>query len=52
MYYISTSLKYYNLDPRHYFNLSGLFWDAMLKITKVELEGISYPKSIFLLKEL
>ena len=38
---ISTSLKYYDLDPCHYFSLSGLSWDAMLKMTKVELEKIS-----------
>ena len=41
--FISTSLKYYNLDPFHYFNLSGLSLDAMLKMTKVELEKISDP---------
>ena len=39
--FISTSLKYYNLDPCHYFSLPGLSWDAMLKMTKVELEKIS-----------
>ena len=36
--FISTSLKYYNLDPCHYFSAPGLSWDAM---TKVELEKIS-----------
>ena len=41
--FISTSLKYYNLDPCHYFSLPGLSWDAMLKMTKVELEKISDP---------
>ena len=35
--FISTILKYYNLDPCHYFILPGLSWDAMLKMTKVEL---------------
>ena len=39
--FISTSLKYYNLDPCHYFSTPGLSWDAMLKMTKVELERIS-----------
>ena len=39
--FISTSLKYYNLDPCHYFSAPGLSWDAMLKMTKVELEKIS-----------
>ena len=39
--FISTCLKYYNLDPCHYFSAPGLSWDAMLKITGVELEKIS-----------
>ena len=39
--FISTSLKYYNLDPCHYFRALGLSWNAMLKMTKVELEKIS-----------
>ena len=39
--FISTCLKYYNLDPCHYFSSPGLSWDAMLKMTKVELEKIS-----------
>ena len=33
--FISTSLKYYNLDPCHYFSAPGLSWNAMLKMTKV-----------------
>ena len=39
--FISTNVKYYNLDPCHYFSAPGLSWDAMLKMTKVELEKIS-----------
>ena len=39
--FISTSLKYYNLDTCHYFSAPGLSWDAILKMTKVELEKIS-----------
>ena len=35
---ISTNLKYYGLDPCHYFSAPGLSWDAMLKMTKIELE--------------
>ena len=34
--FISTCLKYYNLDPCHYFSAPGLSWDAILKMTKVE----------------
>ena len=44
-------MKYYNLDPTHYFSAWGLSWDAMLKMTKIQLEKISDPdKHIFLLK--
>ena len=43
MYFIFTCLKYYNLDPCHYFSAPGLSWDAMLKMTGVTLEKISDP---------
>ena len=49
--FISTSLKYYNLDPCHYFSAPGLSWDAMLKMTKVELEKLVMLIYIFLLKK-
>ena len=39
--FIDACLKYDNLDPCHYFSAPGLSWDAMLKMTKVELEKIS-----------
>ena len=39
--FINTSLKYYELDPCHYFSAPGLSWDAMLKMTDVKLEKIS-----------
>ena len=46
---MSTCLKYYNLDPTHYFSAPELSWDAMLKMTKVELEKISdSEKHIFI----
>ena len=38
---IGTCLKYYGLDPCHYFSSPGLSWDAMLKMTGVKLEKIS-----------
>ena len=38
---IDTCLKYYELDPCHYFSAPGLSWDAMLKMTDVKLEKIS-----------
>ena len=39
--FIDTCLKYYGLDPCHYFSSPGLSWDAMLKMTKVELEEVN-----------
>ena len=39
--FFSTCLKYYQLDPCHYFSSPGLSWDAMLKMTGVKLEKIS-----------
>ena len=37
----STCLKYYGLDPCYYVSSPGLSWDAMLKMTGIELEFIS-----------
>ena len=34
----STCLEYYKLDPCHYFTSPGLSWDAMLKMTDIQLE--------------
>ena len=39
--FIKACLNYYGLDPCHYFSAPGLSWDAMLKMTKIELETIS-----------
>ena len=39
--FISTCLDYYGLDPCHYFSSLGLSWDAMLKMTRIELKLIS-----------
>ena len=41
--FILTNLKYYSLDPCHYFSAPGLSWDAMLKMTRVTLEKINDP---------
>ena len=50
---IATSLRLYGLDPGHYFNSSGLSWDAMLKMTGVKLEKISdIGKYLFIKKGL
>ena len=39
--FTETCLKFYGLDPCHYFSFPGLSWDAMLKMTGVNLEKIS-----------
>ena len=33
-----TCIEYYKLDPCHYFTSPGLSWDAMLKMTDIQLE--------------
>ena len=38
---IDMGLKYYGLDPCHYFSSPRLSWNAMLKMTEIELELIS-----------
>ena len=38
--FIDTCLKFYRLDPCHYFSSPGLSLDAMLKMTGVKLEKI------------
>ena len=39
--FINTCLKYYGLNPCHYFSSAGLSWDAILKMTGIELGLIS-----------
>ena len=39
--FIDTCLEYCGLDLCHYFSSPGLSWDAMLKMTEIELELIS-----------
>ena len=51
--FIDTCLKYYGLDPCYYFSAPGLSWDAMLKMTGIELEKISdIDKDLFIEKGL
>ena len=47
--FIDTCLKYYVLDPCHYFSVPGLIWDAMLKMTGIELEKYQILTSTYLL---
>ena len=39
--FINVCLSYYNLDPSHCFSSLGLSWDAMLKMTGIQLEKIN-----------
>ena len=51
--FIDMCLKFYKLDPCHYFSSPGLSWDAMLKMTGVKLEKISdIDKYLFIEKGL
>ena len=51
--FIATCLKFYGLDPCHYFSSPGLSWDAMLKMTGEKLEKIpEIDKYLFIEKEL
>ena len=46
-------MKYYGLDPCHYYSSPELCWDAMLKMTGVKLEKISdIDKYVFIEKGL
>ena len=36
--FIDTCLKFYEIDPCHYFSSPGLSWAAMLKMKGVKLE--------------
>ena len=49
--FIFTCLKYYSLDPCHYFSESSLLWDAMLKMTKIALEKISDPDNYIFIEK-
>ena len=51
--FIDTRVKFYGVDPCHYFHSLGLSWDAILKITEIELEKISdIAKYLFIEKGL
>ena len=51
--FIDSCLKFYGLDPYHYFSSPGLSWDAMLKMTGIKLEKISdIDKYLFIEKGL
>jgi len=43
-------MKHYKLDPAWYYTSSGLSWDAMLKMTGIELELLSNYDMILMMK--
>ena len=49
--FIAACLKFYGLDPCHYFNSPGLSWDAMLKMTGVKLKKYQTLTCTYLLKK-
>ena len=49
--FIDTCLIDYRLDPCHYFSAPGLSWDAMLKMTGIELEKISDIDQYFFIEK-
>ena len=48
--FIGTYLKFYGLNPCHYFSSPGLSWDAMLKMAGVRLEKFQTLTCTYLLK--
>ena len=49
--FINTWLKYYGLDPCHYFSNPGLRWDPVLKMTEIELKFISDSNMHYFIEE-
>ena len=49
--FIDSCLKFYGLDPCHYFSSPGLSWDAMLKMAGVKSNKYLRLASTYLLKK-
>ena len=47
----NNSLKNYGLCPSHYLSEKALSWDAMLNVTKINLELISDPDMFMFFKK-
>ena len=43
-------MKFYELDPCHYFSFPGLSWDVMLKMTGIEFKKTDIDKYLFIEK--
>ena len=50
--FIGTCLKFYGLDPCHYFSSPGLSWDAMLKMRQNQKTYRTLTSTYLLKKEL
>ena len=46
----SICLNHYGLDPAWYFSAPGHAWDAILKITKIQLELLSDPDMLLMIE--
>ena len=46
--FVNTCLKFYGLDPCHYFSSPGLSWDVMLKMTGVTEKISDIDKYLFI----
>jgi hypothetical protein len=44
-------LRYYNLDPAHYYTTPGLAWDALLKKTSQRLELLTDPDMYLMIEK-
>ena len=49
--FINVCVKDYGLDSCHYFRSPGLSWDAMLKMTGIQLEKINNIDMLLLLEK-
>ena len=49
--FIHTCLKYYEFYPCHNFSSPGLSWDAMIKMTGIELKLISDSNMYYFIEE-
>ena len=45
-----TALKYYGLDPAHFYTLPGFAWHACLKKTRVRLELLTEPDMLLMVE--
>ena len=43
-------MNHYGLNPAWYFSAPGLAWDAILKITEVQLELLSDPDMLLMIE--